>query len=101
MAKESVLPGVLDMFGPGGNVQLDRLELEPAYANRIESLRDLIERYDREVGIWCRSVRVFGARGVSTSGHGSGSTPVPMCTRFTPQLTAWTGSSTSTQIATP
>jgi hypothetical protein len=65
MAKESVLPGVLDMFGPGGNVQLDRLELEPAYANRIESLRDLIERYDREVGIWCRSVRVFGARGVS------------------------------------
>jgi transposase len=56
MAKEGVLPGVLDMFGPGGNVQLDALELEPAYTNRIESLRDLIERYDREVGMFERLI---------------------------------------------
>jgi transposase len=41
MAKEGVLPGVLDMFGPGGNVQLDALELEPAYERLIhQQLRD-------------------------------------------------------------
>jgi transposase len=56
MAKEGVLPGMLDMFGPGGNVQLDALELEPAYTNRIESLRDLIERYDREVAMFERLI---------------------------------------------
>jgi transposase len=56
MAKAGVLPGVLDMFGPGGNVQLDALELEPAYTNRIESLRDLIERYDREVAMFERLI---------------------------------------------
>jgi transposase len=56
MAKEGVLPGVLDMFGPGGNTQLNALELEPAYTNRIESLRDLIERYDREVAMFERLI---------------------------------------------
>src|SRR6266542_2636846 len=56
MAKEGVLPGVLDMFGPGGNTQLDALELAPAYMNRIESLRDLIERYDREVAMFERLI---------------------------------------------
>ena len=56
MAKEGVLPGVLDMFGPGGNTQLDALELAPAYTNRIESLRDLIERYDREVAMFERLI---------------------------------------------
>ena len=56
MAKEGVLPGVLDMFGPGGNIQLDALELAPAYTNRIESLRDLIERYDREVAMFERLI---------------------------------------------
>jgi transposase len=56
MAKEGVLPGVLDMFGPGGNAQLDALELAPAYTNRIESLRDLIERYDREVAMFERLI---------------------------------------------
>ena len=55
-AKEGVLPGVLDMFGPGGNTQLDALKLEPAYTNRIESLRDLIERYDREVAMFERLI---------------------------------------------
>ena len=56
MAKEGVLPGVLDMFGPGGNIQLDAMELAPAYMNRIESLRDLIERYDREVAMFERLI---------------------------------------------
>jgi transposase len=49
MAKEGVLPGVSDMFGPAGNVELDQMQLGDAYTIRVESLRDLIELYDREV----------------------------------------------------
>ena len=49
MAKEGVLPGVTDMFGPKGQTLLDAMELADAYLARVESLRDLIEVYDREV----------------------------------------------------
>ena len=49
MAKEGVLPGVTDMFGPKGQQLLDAMELADAYLVRVESLRDLIEVYDREV----------------------------------------------------
>jgi len=49
MAKEGVLPNVLDMFGPGGGRQLDALELAEPYTLRIESLRDLVPVYDREI----------------------------------------------------
>jgi hypothetical protein len=38
MAKEGVLPGVADMFGPAGNAQLDAMELADAYTVRVESL---------------------------------------------------------------
>jgi transposase len=49
MAKEGVLPGVSDMFGPKGQQHLDAMELADAYRVRVESLRDLITGYDREV----------------------------------------------------
>jgi transposase len=49
MAKEGVLPSVLDMFGPGGQQQLDQMGLGRNYTIRVESLRDLIEVYDREI----------------------------------------------------
>ena len=49
MAKVGVLPTVTDMFCAAGNVQLDEMELADAYLVRVESLRDLIEGYDREV----------------------------------------------------
>ena len=49
MAKEGVLPGVTDMFGPKGRQLLDAMELPDAYGVRVESLRDLIEVYDREI----------------------------------------------------
>ena len=49
MAKQGVLPTVLDMFGPGGNAQLDEIGLDRNYRIRVESLRDLIEVYDGEV----------------------------------------------------
>jgi transposase len=48
MAKEGVLPTVVDMFGPAGQAQLDEVGLAEAYTVRVESLRDLIEIYDRE-----------------------------------------------------
>ena len=49
MAKNGVLPCRLDMFGLGGSAQLDALELPHNYSLRIESLRDLIILYDREI----------------------------------------------------
>jgi transposase len=51
MAKEGVLPRLDDMFGPGGQRQLNEMQLADVYVVRIESLRDLIEVYDREVAM--------------------------------------------------
>jgi transposase len=49
LAKEGVRVGMTDLFGVGGQVLLDQCHLGDAYAIRVESLRDLIEVYDREV----------------------------------------------------
>jgi transposase len=49
MGKHGVLPSRVDMFGLGGTAQLDALQLPVAYGFRMESLRDLIGVYDREV----------------------------------------------------
>jgi len=49
MAKNGILPVVGDLWGPSGTAQLDNLELPEAYTVRIESLRDLLEIYDREI----------------------------------------------------
>jgi transposase len=49
MGKHGVLPARSDMFGLGGNAQLDALDLPLGYSLRLESLRDLIAVYDREV----------------------------------------------------
>jgi transposase len=49
MAKNGILPVVGEMWGPSGTAQLDNLELPKAYTIRIESLRDLLEIYDREI----------------------------------------------------
>jgi transposase len=56
MAKEGVLPETSDMFGPKGQTLLDALELADAYQVRVESLRNLIEGYDREVGVLERRI---------------------------------------------
>jgi hypothetical protein len=44
-----VLPAVTDLFCRAGTQQLDTLELGDAYADRVRSLRTLIDAYDREV----------------------------------------------------
>src|SRR5215207_3896518 len=49
MAKEGVLPTVADMFCGKGNGQLDAMAMADSYRTRVESLRDLIGLYDREV----------------------------------------------------
>jgi transposase len=51
MGKHGVLPSRVDMFyvGGGGPAQLDALELPAGYMARLDSLRDLIEVYDREI----------------------------------------------------
>jgi transposase len=49
MAKQGVLPRVVDVFGPAGQVQLDEMGLDRPYRMRVESLRELIEVYDSEV----------------------------------------------------
>ncbi|HXW35414.1 MAG TPA: IS110 family transposase [Acidimicrobiales bacterium] len=49
MAKNGILPARREMWGPGGEAQLDSLDLPMAYTIRMESLRDLLEIYDREI----------------------------------------------------
>jgi transposase len=56
MAKQGILPALTDMFGPGGQKLLDEMPLDRAYAIRVESLRDLIEVYDREVAMLEREI---------------------------------------------
>jgi transposase len=56
MAKEGVLPTMTDMFCQAGQRHLDRMQLADVYVIRVESLRDLIERYDREVAMLERKI---------------------------------------------
>jgi transposase len=56
MAKEGVLPRCGEMFGVSGNAQLDAMELAESYTTRVESLRDMIGSYDREVGVLERRI---------------------------------------------
>ena len=58
MGKNGVLPSRSDMFGLGGTAQLDALELPMAYSLRLESLRDLIELYRREIEILDRRIHL-------------------------------------------
>ena len=48
LGKEGVLPPV-GLWGPGGTRFLNNLELGDVYLNRVESLRDLLALYDREI----------------------------------------------------
>src|ERR687891_422609 len=49
LAKQGVLPRLDDIFGPEGQPFLDETPLDDGYAMRVESLRDLIGLYDREI----------------------------------------------------
>ena len=51
LAKQGIIPTLDDICGPGGQRFLDDVPLDKAYAIRVESLRDLIEIYDREIAM--------------------------------------------------
>jgi transposase len=51
LAKEGVRVPMTDLFGVAGQTLLDGCEPAHAYTVRVESLRDLIELYDREVAM--------------------------------------------------
>jgi transposase len=57
MAKQGILPELDDMFGPGGQVLLDDMPFDGVYALRVESLRDLLEIYNRELALVERETR--------------------------------------------
>ena len=50
LGKEGVIPELDSIWRAGGQRWLDELRLGDVYVDRIESLRDLIELYDREIG---------------------------------------------------
>jgi transposase len=61
LAKEGVAVPMSDLFGVGGQRLLDEVELAQAYRVRVESLRDLIEIYDREIAMLEHEIAPFFA----------------------------------------
>ena len=49
LGKEGVIPELDSIWRGGGSQWLNELRLADVYVDRIESLRDLIELYDREI----------------------------------------------------
>jgi transposase len=49
LGKEGVIPQTKGIWWSGGQRWLDELQLGDVYTNRIGSLRDLIDLYDREI----------------------------------------------------
>jgi transposase len=56
LAKEGVIPQLKELWGPAGTRELNSLELGDAYHIRLDSLRELIGRYDHEVKLLERSI---------------------------------------------
>ena len=57
MAKLGILPPIGDMFGPGGQDLLDKMDFPGPYGLRVESLRDLLEVFDREIAMVERHIQ--------------------------------------------
>jgi transposase len=78
MAKQGVLPSYRDMFCKLGNAALDAMALAPSYELRVESLRDVIALYDREIALLERVIhtRLRDDKGYQTiqALHGIGRT---------------------------
>src|SRR5664280_2075827 len=61
LAKEGVAVPMTDLFGVGGQLLLDEVELGKAYRIRVESLRDLIESCNREIAMLEKETAPFFA----------------------------------------
>jgi transposase len=59
LAKHGLHPPVQDLWGVRGPAWLDGLDLPHGYTVRIESIRDLVEIYDREVGMLEREIHTW------------------------------------------
>jgi transposase len=51
LAKEGITVSMTDLFGRSGQHLLDEVHLGVAYRTRVESLRDLIELFDRQIAM--------------------------------------------------
>ncbi len=56
MAKLGVLPPQAEMFGPSGQRLLDEMDFPGPYGLRVESLRDLLELFEREIALVEREI---------------------------------------------
>jgi transposase len=59
LAKHNARPPVKDLWGLAGPMWLDQLELPRAYLLRIDSLRDLVDAYDREIDMLEREIHAL------------------------------------------
>lgn len=57
MAKHGIIPELGRMFGPAGQLLIDQMPFEGVYGLRVESLRDLLELYERELTMVEREMR--------------------------------------------
>lgn len=58
LAKEGVTVKLSEWWGPTGTAELDRLDLGAVYTNKVESLRDLVAVYDREIALYEREIHL-------------------------------------------
>ena len=56
LAKEGVTVKLSEWWGPTGAKELDRLDLAPVYTDKVESLRDLVALYNREITMFEREI---------------------------------------------
>jgi transposase len=59
LAKHGLHPPVDDLWGPTGSEYLDELSLDRGYTVKVESLRDLVEIYTREVNMLEREIHTW------------------------------------------
>ena len=59
LAKHGIIPPVNDLWGVAGPAWLDTLQLPHAYEVRVESLRDLVGAYNREVAMLEREIHTW------------------------------------------
>jgi transposase len=59
LAKHGLHPPVNDLWGLSGTAYLNELELDDGYWVKVESLRDLVEHYDRDVAMFERRINAW------------------------------------------
>ncbi len=104
MAKLGILPPIGDMFGPGGQVLLDKMDFPGPYGLRVESLGDLLEVFDREIAMVERHIhrelKGHDGYGAIQALHGVGPVTAPILVaetgdvhrfEFARHLCSWAG----------